>query len=100
MEAPTALLKRSRDPGPAPVRRQWHAGSIIRPMQQPIAGYRTDEQRHWVAELACGHLQHVRHNPPWVERPWVITPAGRESMLGFRLDCKKCDRGEPADTSD
>ncbi|HBL45074.1 MAG TPA: DUF3565 domain-containing protein, partial [Planctomycetaceae bacterium] len=24
-------------------------------MLQPITGYHTDEEGHWVAELACGH---------------------------------------------
>jgi hypothetical protein len=67
-------------------------------MQQPIVGYHRDEERHWVAELACGHNQHVRHQPPWVERPWVTTAPGRRTMLGFRLECRKCDRGEPRDT--
>lgn len=66
-------------------------------MQQPIVDYHLDEESHWVAELACGHFQHVRHDPPWVERPWVTTAEGRRSKLGFRLDCKKCDRGEPPD---
>jgi hypothetical protein len=50
-----------------------------------------------VAELDCGHNQHVRHNPPWTSRPWVVTPEGRTSMLGTPLDCRKCDRGEPPD---
>jgi hypothetical protein len=66
-------------------------------MRQPIAGYHRDEERHWVAQLACGHNQHVRHNPPWVERPWVTTEAGRASMLGFELNCVKCDEGAPRD---
>ncbi|WP_372983133.1 DUF3565 domain-containing protein, partial [Marinobacter sediminum] len=21
--------------------------------------------------MSCGHFQHVRHNPPWQNRPWV-----------------------------
>lgn len=66
-------------------------------MQQPITGYHRDEEGHWVAELACGHDQHVRHAPPWVERPWVLTPEGRGSRLGCRLDCRKCDAGAPPD---
>ncbi|SDK75347.1 DUF3565 domain-containing protein [Microbulbifer yueqingensis] len=66
-------------------------------MQQPITGYHRDEEDHWVAQLACGHNQHVRHHPPWQSRLWVTTPAGRESMLGYRLDCKKCDSGAPLD---
>lgn len=66
-------------------------------MKQAVVGYHLDEEGDWVAELACRHNQHVRHNPPWVSRPWVVTDEGRESMLGLLLDCKKCDRNEPAD---
>ncbi|WP_323845946.1 DUF3565 domain-containing protein [Microbulbifer magnicolonia] len=66
-------------------------------MQQPIAGYHRDEEDHWVAELACGHNQHVRHDPPWQNRPWVTTESGRESMLGHLLNCVKCDEGAPPD---
>lgn len=66
-------------------------------MHQPITGYHRDEERHWVAELACGHNQHVRHNPPWTARPWVTTAAGRAGRLGMALDCRKCDEGAPPD---
>jgi len=66
-------------------------------MKQPITGYHRDEEDHWVAELACGHFQHVRHDPPWVGRPWVTSTVGRDGMLGVSLECKKCDRGAPPD---
>ena len=66
-------------------------------MNQPITGYHTDEHGDWVAQLACGHNQHVRHRPPLVEREWVTTAAGRESMLGRSLSCVKCDEGAPRD---
>ncbi|MCA9143856.1 MAG: DUF3565 domain-containing protein [Planctomycetaceae bacterium] len=66
-------------------------------MQQPIIGYHTDDEGHWVAQLACGHNQHVRHDPPWMHRDWVTTAGGRERMLGFHLDCKKCEDAAPAD---
>ncbi|KXI30919.1 DUF3565 domain-containing protein [Paraglaciecola hydrolytica] len=66
-------------------------------MQQAIVAYHQDEQHDWVAELACGHFQHVRHNPPWINRPWVTTVDGRNAMLGFLLNCKKCELGLPAD---
>lgn len=66
-------------------------------MEQPIIGFHRDEENHWVAELACGHCQHVRHNPPWVSRPWVVTARGRKEMLGAALQCKKCDQGAPPD---
>lgn len=65
-------------------------------MRQPIVDYHQDEEGHWVADLACGHGQHVRHDPPWQVRPWVVTSAGRAGMLGTMLDCVRCDRGEPA----
>lgn len=64
-------------------------------MKQKIVGFYQDELQDWVAKLACGHGQHVRHNPPWVSRPWVALEKGREAHLGKQLDCKKCDRGEP-----
>ena len=66
-------------------------------MKQAMTGFHLDHENHWVAELHCGHFQHVRHNPPWVERPWVTTPEGRQSMLGKTLECKKCDAGLPPD---
>lgn len=72
-------------------------GSVKPAMLRTITGYHRDEELHWVAQLDCGHHQHVRHNPPWVSRPWVTTPRGRESMIGTQLECRKCDRGEPAD---
>ena len=60
-------------------------------MKRKITGYHTDPENHWIAELECGHGQHVRHNPPWVERPWVATKEGRTSRLGQELNCSKCD---------
>lgn len=66
-------------------------------MKKKITGFHQDELNDWVAELVCGHNQHVRHNPPWTIRPWVMTQEGRDSVLGRELDCKKCDRGEPRD---
>lgn len=69
-------------------------------MKQPIVGFLTDEEGHWVAELACGHGQHVRHDPPWQVREWVLTPEGRAGFLGVELECVRCDRGEPAEPRD
>ncbi|EPC01993.1 hypothetical protein L861_20285 [Litchfieldella anticariensis FP35 = DSM 16096] len=66
-------------------------------MQQSITGYHLDDEGHWVAELACGHYQHIRHQPPFVNRPWVMNEESRRSMLGFLLECKKCDEGAPKD---
>jgi hypothetical protein len=60
-------------------------------MQQAIVGFHLDEEGHYVADLACGHGQHVRHDPPWQNRPWVLTEQGRHEKLGVILECKKCD---------
>lgn len=68
-------------------------------MDQPIVGYHLDAADDWVAELACGHNQHVRHDPPWINRPWVTTEGGRRSRLGALLACRKCDHGAPRDWS-
>ena len=56
-----------------------------------MIGFHLDEEQHWVADLACGHAQHVRHNPPWQNRPWVVTPEGRAEKLGVQLNCLKCE---------
>ena len=63
-------------------------------MMRAITGFHLDEAGDRVAELDCGHGQHVRHRPPFVNRPWVVTDAGREAMLGTPLDCVRCDRME------
>lgn len=61
-------------------------------MNRMIVGFCLDEQTDWAAELACGHRQHTRHEPPMTERPWVLTSEGRESKLGTSIDCVMCDR--------
>jgi hypothetical protein len=66
-------------------------------MKRGVTGFHQDEEGHWVAELECGHNQHVRHDPPWEQRPWVVTAEGRRGRLGMLLNCVKCDRGEPRD---
>jgi hypothetical protein len=60
-------------------------------MKQRISGFHLDSESHWVADLACGHRQHMRHQPPWQERPWILTEEGRRSRLGIELECKRCD---------
>lgn len=65
-------------------------------MRQPIVGFNLDDDGHWRAELACGHMQHVRHDPPLISRPWVLTPEGRASMIGQVLNCKRCDEESAA----
>jgi len=66
------------------------SGAEANDMEQPITGFHLDEENDWVAELACGHFQHVRHKPPWL--------SGRgSSLLGQRLNCRKCESGAPLD---
>ena len=66
-------------------------------MQRPITGFARDEADDWTALLSCGHRQHVRHDPPFVNRPWTVTAAGRASRLGEKLNCVRCDRFELPD---
>lgn len=61
-------------------------------MKRAITGFHKDEKGDWVAELECGHQQHVRHNPPWQIREWVVTETGRRNKLGDSLNCKECDK--------
>lgn len=63
-------------------------------MQRAITAFKMDEHGDWVAILSCGHKQHVRHNPPFFERPWVNTEEGRSDKIGRPLDCARCDRFE------
>ena len=63
-------------------------------MQRKMLGFHQDEEGHWVAELACGHTQHVRHQPPFTLRPWTVTAEGRAERVGQPLDCPLCDRRE------
>jgi hypothetical protein len=64
-------------------------------MKRSIVGFHQDAEHHWVAELECGHFQHTRHDPPWMNRPWVMTSEGRTSVIGYQLPCKQCDVGAP-----
>lgn len=60
-------------------------------MRRRITGFYEDIEGHFVAMLECGHEQHVRHKPPLVERPWVLTAEGRAAKIGVEIDCKACD---------
>ena len=63
-------------------------------MLRRIAGFHQDEGGGWVAELSCLHGQHIRHSPPFQNRPWVLTDAGRHEHLGGDINCPLCDRAE------
>ena len=67
-------------------------------MIRTIDAFRQDAEGDWVAELSCLHSQHVRHRPPFFDRPWVTSAAGRKGRIGADLECPLCDRAElPAD---
>jgi hypothetical protein len=63
-------------------------------VEREIIGFHQDEYGDWVADLSCGHGFHMRHNPPWQIREWVLTSEGRDQFIGYVLECLKCDRGE------
>jgi tellurite methyltransferase len=62
-----------------------------------ITGFHRDEEGDWVAELACLHGQHVRHQPPFRLAPWVLDEHERRARIGTPLDCPLCDRAELPD---
>ncbi|WP_081818740.1 DUF3565 domain-containing protein [Pseudomonas sp. PH1b] len=55
-----------------------------------ICGFHQDEHGHWVAELSCGHTQHLRHQPPWQSRAWVLDPQRRAEKIGQPFACGWC----------
>ena len=59
-----------------------------------MTGFHQDDTGDWVAELECGHNQHVRHRPPFQVREWVLDDAERRARTGAPLDCPLCDRAE------
>ncbi|MGP6418164.1 DUF3565 domain-containing protein [Pseudomonas putida] len=62
-----------------------------------IAGFHQDEDGHWVVELSCGHTQHLRHQPPWQSRAWVLDPAQRIEKIGQPFACGWCAQGSVSD---
>lgn len=60
-------------------------------MDRAIVGFRQDAEGHWVAELSCGHTRHVRHEPPFSNRPWTQDASGRTARIGVLLECLSCD---------
>lgn len=63
-------------------------------VERSIAGYHQDGRANWVAELDCGHNQHLYHRPPFQLRPWVLEVSARTDHLGTPIDCPLCDRAE------
>ena len=63
-------------------------------MKRQIVAFHLDPENDWVADLDCGHGQHVRHNPPFENRVWTTTEGGRKSKLGVTLNCVRCEHLE------
>lgn len=61
-------------------------------MKRAIVGFTQDQFGDWVAELSCGHRQHMRHHPPFAERTWVTSAEGRAGKVGHMIECMPCDR--------
>ena len=61
-------------------------------MKRRVISFRQDEANDWYVELSCGHTRHMRHNPPWFNRPWVEIAEKREQFLGTQLDCRECEQ--------
>jgi hypothetical protein len=64
-------------------------------MQRIITGFKKDPHSDWFAILDCGHTQHVRHHPPFQNRPWVLEDETRNRMIGETLPCPYCDERTP-----
>jgi tellurite methyltransferase len=67
-------------------------------MKRAITAFDIDNQGDPIAILDCGHPQHVRHNPPFINRPWVTSEEERKSMVGKVLNCVRCDNMELPDS--
>jgi tellurite methyltransferase len=58
--------------------------------ESAVVGFRQDVEGDWIADLACGHSQHVRHRPPMETREWVRTEEGRRGRIGALFPCRLC----------
>ncbi|WP_191485660.1 DUF3565 domain-containing protein [Pseudomonas sp. FEN] len=70
-----------------------------RPKATPatVIGFHQDQDGHWVAELSCGHTQHLRHQPPWQSRAWVLDPRQRAEKITQGFECGWCAQGSVND---
>src|SRR5688572_14326000 len=66
-------LYRSSGGGGLPRARRPAADTCAKIDETKDHGFDRDDEHHWRAILACGHRQHVRHDPPLTTRDWVLT---------------------------
>jgi hypothetical protein len=69
-----------------------------RPAAIIVLNFTQDAAGDWVAVLSCGHTQHLRHDPPWQSRAWVLDPAQRRRRIGKSFACGWCAKGLVKDT--
>ncbi|WP_207885965.1 DUF3565 domain-containing protein [Pseudomonas sp. 30_B] len=62
-----------------------------------LLDFHQDEDGYWVAVLSCGHTQHLRHQPPWQSRPWVLDPQQRQAQIGRPFPCGWCAKEQNSD---
>lgn len=60
------------------------------PVPRRIVRFERDDAGEWVADLECGHRVHIRHDPPWQIRPWVLDDATRATKVGTAIECGRC----------
>jgi len=70
---------------------------MVAGVRRRIQRFEQDEVGDWVAHLDCLHRQHVRHAPPFRDRPWVLSEEGRAEHIGTEVDCPLCDQTELPD---
>ncbi|WP_084307790.1 DUF3565 domain-containing protein [Phytopseudomonas flavescens] len=65
-----------------------------------LVAFEQDHDGHWVAVLSCGHTQHLRHQPPWQNRAWVLDAAQRQACIGTHFMCGWCAAAQSETSTD
>ena len=63
-------------------------------MRRRINGFVRDEHGDWIARLDCHHSQHIRHQPPFRDAPWIHDDDAHAERVATLLDCPLCDRAQ------
>jgi len=60
-------------------------------MKKVIKGFHLDRFQEWNADLECGHVVKMKHNPPYQVCKWIGTGKGRQEHIGDTQECVFCD---------
>jgi len=60
-------------------------------MKKAIISFHLDRFQEWTADLECGHVVEMRHNPPYQKCKWIGTAKGRQEHIGDTQECIYCD---------